>query len=262
MNMASRMESTGRAGCVQVSETTAQILLKAGKSHWVVQRPQMINIKGKGPQQTYWLVASDGAPFDKTSLEKNPTECSCRAERDARLVKWTKRVLEGQLRKVLATRSLSMTVHFENESLIKPVEIKAQELISFPPLQEGNRAAKRAKRTKVTKIVQDELEMFVVSSTYPKLQSTHGIIVAKLYDDHPFHNFAHASHVVMSMAKFANVFSQSDHLKLDATYTHGVSDPLTVFAMTMAALVRKFKAKVPINVSHNSPSRRCKSFDL
>jgi class 3 adenylate cyclase len=48
MNKASRMESTGLPGRIQVSAETAALLLAAGKDHWVTPRDTKIFAKGKG----------------------------------------------------------------------------------------------------------------------------------------------------------------------------------------------------------------------
>lgn len=56
MNTASRMESTGVPTKVQISEQTAELLIKAGKSSWFVPREEKITAKGKGLLQTHWLI--------------------------------------------------------------------------------------------------------------------------------------------------------------------------------------------------------------
>lgn len=51
VNVASRMESRGAPGCVQVTERTYQIL----KHKYVFERRGIIHVKGKGEMITYWL---------------------------------------------------------------------------------------------------------------------------------------------------------------------------------------------------------------
>lgn len=51
MNTASRMESTGEVGKIQVSEVTANLIEEAGKSHWLTRRLGTIAVKGKGELQ-------------------------------------------------------------------------------------------------------------------------------------------------------------------------------------------------------------------
>ncbi len=53
VNIASRMESTGEAGRIHVSESVAQQL--SGQAFTCIQRGT-VNIKGKGNMTTYWLV--------------------------------------------------------------------------------------------------------------------------------------------------------------------------------------------------------------
>lgn len=56
VNTASRMESTGRAGRIQMSAATANLLsLRHGKEHWCSKRSDGIVAKGLGSLVTYWL---------------------------------------------------------------------------------------------------------------------------------------------------------------------------------------------------------------
>lgn len=48
MNTASRMESTSRAGSIQVSQETADLIIAGGKQHWLIEREGMVYAKGKG----------------------------------------------------------------------------------------------------------------------------------------------------------------------------------------------------------------------
>jgi Adenylate and Guanylate cyclase catalytic domain len=52
---AARMESTGIRDKVQLSQSTTDALIAAGKMHWTTQRETMIEAKGKGSMQTFWL---------------------------------------------------------------------------------------------------------------------------------------------------------------------------------------------------------------
>jgi len=55
INTASRMESTGIKGMIQVSNDTAELLSQSGKSHWLVRREGLVTAKGKGQLQTFWV---------------------------------------------------------------------------------------------------------------------------------------------------------------------------------------------------------------
>ena len=56
MNTASRMESTGQRDRIQISAETANLLVNAGKSDWIVPRAEKIVAKGKGELSTFWLM--------------------------------------------------------------------------------------------------------------------------------------------------------------------------------------------------------------
>lgn len=49
------MESTGQKNRIQVSQDTADLIMTAGKTHWLSQREGLVTAKGKGEMQTYWL---------------------------------------------------------------------------------------------------------------------------------------------------------------------------------------------------------------
>lgn len=52
VNVASRMESSGLAGQIQLAETTYRHL----KTRYTIQARGIVKIKGKGQMQTYWLL--------------------------------------------------------------------------------------------------------------------------------------------------------------------------------------------------------------
>jgi class 3 adenylate cyclase len=51
VNTAARMESNGVTGRVQVSQATADLIIGAGKEHWVLPRRTLVKAKGKGEMQ-------------------------------------------------------------------------------------------------------------------------------------------------------------------------------------------------------------------
>jgi class 3 adenylate cyclase len=58
VNTAARMESTGVANRIQLSQDTADYLILADKGNWVSPRQEKVVAKGKGQMQTYWLESS------------------------------------------------------------------------------------------------------------------------------------------------------------------------------------------------------------
>ncbi|KAF7284873.1 adenylate cyclase 3 [Rhynchophorus ferrugineus] len=57
VNVASRMESTGKAGCIQVTEETCQILQSFG---YQFEQRGLVAVKGKGQLMTYYLLGKTG----------------------------------------------------------------------------------------------------------------------------------------------------------------------------------------------------------
>ncbi|CAJ1951424.1 unnamed protein product [Cylindrotheca closterium] len=55
VNTASRMESNGTTGMIHVSQSTADELVKLGRSSWLVACDEKLPIKGKGDMQTYFV---------------------------------------------------------------------------------------------------------------------------------------------------------------------------------------------------------------
>ncbi|KAL3805981.1 hypothetical protein ACHAW5_006588 [Stephanodiscus triporus] len=68
INTASRMESTGLPGKIQVSEETAKLIQRDSKSQWLTKRDTMITAKGKGELQTYWAEPSRSVSFSDGAL--------------------------------------------------------------------------------------------------------------------------------------------------------------------------------------------------
>ena len=77
INTASRMESTGLPGKIQVSEETARLIQRDSKSQWLTKRDTTITAKGKGELQTYWaephrrVSFSDAIHADNNFLNRN-----------------------------------------------------------------------------------------------------------------------------------------------------------------------------------------------
>lgn len=59
VNVASRMESTGKAGAIQVTEETCQILQMYG---YTFEQRGLVAVKGKGQLMTYYLIGKSEKP--------------------------------------------------------------------------------------------------------------------------------------------------------------------------------------------------------
>ncbi|OXU30600.1 hypothetical protein TSAR_007812 [Trichomalopsis sarcophagae] len=71
VNVASRMESTGKVGCLQVTDETRKILEPFG---YGFEQRGMVFVKGKGQLLTHYLIKKDGVPLNLDSdLPIEPT---------------------------------------------------------------------------------------------------------------------------------------------------------------------------------------------
>jgi class 3 adenylate cyclase len=72
INTAARMETNGVKGKIHASEATANALREQGCGHWLVERPDKIEVKGKGLMTTYFVHVSQ----DKGSIATRSMQAS------------------------------------------------------------------------------------------------------------------------------------------------------------------------------------------
>ena len=243
MNTCSRLESTGKRDFVQCSKETATLLINGGKQHWVQKRSDLVNLKGIGSVQTWWVtagreragsvgsVASERAVDTLRDLEKYGKTNSNIDDRTERLIDWNVQVnkslgvqllrrrppvldlsrlfsyrftqmLLSIMKQIVASRTRSVTLSSEtrlntsshasvkletNKNLVPLEEVR--EIIELPEFD--GKAAKNQldpSSVEIPKKVEEELRQLVSG-------------IAAMYRSNPFHNFDHASHVVMSVIK-------------------------------------------------------------
>eukprot|EP00978_Attheya_sp_CCMP212_P004165 scaffold9028_cov61-Attheya_sp.AAC.1 len=63
VNTTARLETTGQPGRIHISQSTATFLIESGRADWVIERDALINIKGKGIMQTYWVDLLQVDPY-------------------------------------------------------------------------------------------------------------------------------------------------------------------------------------------------------
>jgi class 3 adenylate cyclase len=254
MNTASRMESTGLRDKIQVSQDTADLLIAAGKSKWLTPREEKVVAKGKGEMQTYWVAvgsSNNKSSEDETSTDTDEEEDGNQlidqmgnqnfnprtSAKTSRLVRWNVDVLARLLKQVHARRDDTNVAPLEAESDVtsylsqETVLDEVKEIIHLPTF--SGQTANDQDNVELDLVVIDQLENYVST-------------VASMYRDNPFHNFEHASHVVMSVVKLlsriiAPDIEEETGKDLASTlhdHTYGItSDPLTQFAGVFSALI-------------------------
>jgi Adenylate and Guanylate cyclase catalytic domain len=112
------MESTGASSKIHASTETANLLIQAGKPHWVTPREDAVDIKGKGKMQTYWIrvdktgsqnesignSGSENASIDVREYTESPNEYRDLSSDMYRLVQWNSDILAGMLKQIVAFR--------------------------------------------------------------------------------------------------------------------------------------------------------------
>ena len=158
--LAARMESTGYADCIQISQDTADLLIAAGKIGWIKPRADMVNAKGKGLMQTYFLEMAkkstqssngDDSFVDSTDFSDGMRELTETAgcsqdfgmplaitSKNSRLVEWIAEVLMGLIKEIAVRRSevKRSKIRSTSDLILKPEDChvidEVKEIIALP----------------------------------------------------------------------------------------------------------------------------------
>jgi 3'5'-cyclic nucleotide phosphodiesterase/Adenylate and Guanylate cyclase catalytic domain len=287
MNTASRMESSGIPGRIHVSRETASLLEEAGKASWVSLRKEKVTLKGKGELQTFFVCPeqSEVGPslilprresqrvgvnlpdsgHIKASENYDIVDGSDQRNDDAhdrlqRLVHWNTEVLYLHLVNLFVGRCRTECLlrpkalqSFRRRGEVMPSETVSDvptissngrkdllihemtEIIAMPDFRAKAASNSTVALDLIASSVKDELRQFVQQ-------------IASMYRDVPFHNFEHASHVIMSAGKLMKRIMNPDEVDIrqESTEvarsihkkTYGISsDPLMQFAVVFSALI-------------------------
>jgi 3'5'-cyclic nucleotide phosphodiesterase len=266
------MESNGVVNKIQCSQSTADLLIKAKKGHWLKARETKVEAKGKGLLQTYFVepkskqesvasgdldVTSSAAAAMKvdrsemTALARStsilPITTATVDHKTERLVDWNADVLCRLLESIKARRvaiSSNRDSGGENGDAGWNTPTKGmvlnevREVIELPGFNSKCRVDEN--NVKLEPEIRELVKEYVME-------------IAKTYrSNNSFHNFDHASHVCMSVAKLLGRIVAADQIfeKNHGTgdddalasalhdHTYGItSDPLTQFACVFAALI-------------------------
>jgi class 3 adenylate cyclase len=275
MNTASRMESNSKVDHIHVSKETAELLIKAGKSDWVEQRAEMVSVKGKGEMQTYWvkpskpkqrkasISLSEDAPSSSghnvdtlwggTNLDSALTLTSSLNRRD-RLIAWNADILEQFLQKLIARRKAAM--RSQSSRRLQSINVKRRPEMKSQVVDEITVIITMPSFNEQTVNTETDPTLIDIGMKARSQLRDYVAHIAALYHDNAFHNFEHASHVVMSASKLlqriitphtvdyradesGKTFKSHSVLSKEIHETSfGISsDPLMQFAVVFAALI-------------------------
>ena len=244
VNTAARMESNGEKNKIQVSQDTADLLFSHGKQNWLSKREDLVQAKGKGTMQTYWIniytsVASKSTGSTEVSettdndLTEFEMEDAVDVQKKSNLIKWNVEMLARLVRQIIGKREVQdANVEPLSASDIAPADgVPLDELVEvmeFPKNQ--NASSTNEKDPKLDPRLKRELTSLITN-------------IASLYKANHFHGFEHASHVTMSVVKLLSrvVAPSANDRQAEKQDQHfaaeGILDPLTQFACVFAALI-------------------------
>lgn len=239
MNTASRMESTGQRGKVQISQETADLLVSAGKMSWISPREERVIAKGKGEMQTYWVNVGttidisgfqDGYGSIDGSLSDEDGPFAALSPKTTRLVLWNVEILLDLLRQIHVQRGEDVrpfkeTVVLSKESTRTAYE-EVEDVIQFPHYK-GQVYEIETDSVELSPEVENQLEDFLST-------------IAGMYIENHFHDFAHASHATMGVVKLLSSLVKAKSGE-DSTPTQNASyliasNPLVQFAIVLSVI--------------------------
>jgi 3'5'-cyclic nucleotide phosphodiesterase len=244
---------------------TVELLRKGGKSAWVRPRAEKIHVKGKGLLQTFWVDPIDYGSCAKPhapGFVEDPSRdrITAQKERIQRLVTWNAQQLYGMLENLVAAR----------KAVKKQIRTKARRGHSSHQENSSDSLGRKSwdeDRTPLTEMTQiidiPEFDPNMYRNDEPveihpkvKQQLLEFVVaIAERYRDVPFHNFEHASHVVMSSFKLMKRIMRPSEIDCQAIangeaepeiaiarevhrMTYGLSsDLLTQFAVVFSGLI-------------------------
>eukprot|EP00980_Cylindrotheca_fusiformis_P011308 scaffold2604_cov90-Cylindrotheca_fusiformis.AAC.2 len=260
MNTAARMENTSARNRIQVSQVTADLLSASGLSAWIAPRKNKILVKGKGQMQTYWLktklksgMQNVTATLSENSVKSIENETDEIADLDGieamskteRLVEWNTEILSPLLQQIIASRGGTVNPDDQSitqkEATIGTGKTVLEEFVPIIPLKrfDSDELSKRQKAGSIDigEKAKSQLRSYLAN-------------VSSMYQDNPFHNFEHASHVTASVKKLLTRIVSVDHghgLRVStgevdlvdmAGHSYGItSDPLTQFSVVFSAII-------------------------
>ncbi|CAB9523074.1 Receptor-type guanylate cyclase gcy [Seminavis robusta] len=247
VNLASRMESHGLPNKIHLSKATADLLVKEGKGTWITPNQATVHVKGKGVQETFWLVPTSKYVVSTASVRSQDTSEGKASRKTTRLIEWNVQVLSNLLKPVVARRNAVQAAQKNNRLSSKKGDLRLEGAKSGRrPLDEVQDVLKLP--TFDDKAASLELDPQTIALEPIVIEQLRRLVteISKLYHDNPFHNFEHASHVASSVSKLLKRIVAPDiEVSNDEgaalglhDYSYGITgDPLTQFAVVLSALI-------------------------
>lgn len=193
-------EATGKPHRIHASKEFVDCLQAQGYGDWFRPRDGVVNIKGRGEFQTFWVEppnldilanATDESSLCGDLIDENCTGAEqlgrSKQEKVDRMISWNVQLLLSLLKKVVAARRASNSAETEwlersnarTEEMLVIDELK--HIIDFSDFNPAA-ALLKAEEIELDEKVENQMLHFVRKMAY-------------LYRDVPFHNFEHVSEI-------------------------------------------------------------------
>ena len=184
MNSASRMESTSVRGKIQISSDTANMLIDGGKAHWIEPREDLIDVKGKGTMQTYWVRSGNKEGSLDSTVDPQLGFNKDSEESKTRLIDWNVMAMVPILERIVASRGKTRrnSKSERTDNSLRPttwnVKEEVQEVVQLAAFDSQTVLRSESGAT-ITSVVRSELRDYIAQ-------------ISSMYLNNPFHNFSHA----------------------------------------------------------------------
>ena len=150
VNTAARMESCGKPGKIQCSQSTAEILMRSGKEHWLEARTDLVSAKGKGMLRTYFIT-----PFvDKTYSADSRTPYSEEEDEDVLKIDFSGKLADELLRRQREVEWVSELIRDSVRDIVAQREIKKGKGAKFAEPLPNHRSRNRTPLDEVVDVIE------------------------------------------------------------------------------------------------------------
>jgi hypothetical protein len=187
---------------IQISQSTSELVVAAGKIHWVEPRKDAVKAKGKGLLNTFWMQphtkreSTNSLTVDteeRQDLHKEIQDEDREAKEDRR-IDWIAGLLEEHIKRVVARRNAAHKHYNQTTAVYRPNEGQI-------PLDEVAYKIVLTNFDMKVAMKENHASMVVISPEINSQLSSYVADIASIYRLNPFHNFEHACHVTVSVSK-------------------------------------------------------------
>jgi 3'5'-cyclic nucleotide phosphodiesterase/Adenylate and Guanylate cyclase catalytic domain len=229
VNTAARMESHSLPGKVLCTQKTADLLIAAGKQHWLKERDGMVGVKGKGSMKCYWCRArSDDRGLHHSASRHEPSPPRLHevaTSNTERLVDWVANLFEDAIENIEI--NLPNPNDFASGKKVEfslPRSEVSETIVMNSHCMKDNDETSKGMVKSLSEMIKKQLKEYIS-------------LISMSYRNNSFHNFEHACHVIMATKKLLLRVIKPIETSASATSYGLTTDPLVHFGILMSALI-------------------------